>query len=97
MEKNGLVKRVRDIPDRRAIRLEMTPKGEKKYKELLLPFKNLIKRLLSIYSKEELKTLVLLLRRLKEKAQEEPYVKEDTTDIALSDPRIIIKILNEAI
>ena len=37
MEKQGWVRRVRDLPDRRAIRLELTPEGESKLDETLAP------------------------------------------------------------
>jgi DNA-binding MarR family transcriptional regulator len=97
MEKKGLVKRERDMPDRRAIRVEMTPKGEKKYKEVLRQFKKLMKKLLSVYTEEELGALVLQLEKLKKKAQEEPSIKGHTTDIALSNPRKIVKFLNEVV
>jgi DNA-binding MarR family transcriptional regulator len=97
MEKNGLVKKIRDLPDRRSVRLQITPAGEKKYIEALKPNREMIKRLLSVYSDEELETFIRLLRKLKKKATEEPYIEELTVDPELSDPAMITDFLNKVI
>jgi DNA-binding MarR family transcriptional regulator len=97
MEKNGLVKKIRDLPDRRSVRLQITRTGEKKYIEALKPNREMIKRLLSVYSDEELETFINLLRKLKKKATEEPYIEELTVDPELSDPAMITDFLNKVI
>ena len=75
MENKGLIEKLRDLPDRRAIRLKITRKGEKKHIEALEPNRRLIKSLLSVYSKDEMRTLTSLLLKLKRKAEDEHYVE----------------------
>jgi hypothetical protein len=77
--------------------LQITPAGEKKYIEALKPNREMIKRLLSVYSDEELETFIRLLRKLKKKATEEPYIEELTVDPELSDPAMITDFLNKVI
>ncbi len=74
MEKNGLVKKVRNLPDRRAIRLNITPKGDEEFARLNGPQTEMVKRLLSVYTQEEMKILTELLSKLKAKAIEETNV-----------------------
>src|SRR5262245_37627278 len=45
MEKQEWVRRVRDLPDRRAIRLELTPAGEAKLTETIGPSSTTIERM----------------------------------------------------
>lgn len=66
MERADLVERVRDLQDRRAVHLSLTEKGkEKLYKASKVGW-NLILRLTSCYSEEEMETLVRLIERLRE-------------------------------
>jgi DNA-binding MarR family transcriptional regulator len=64
MEKQEWVRRVRDLPDRRAIRLELTPAGEAKLAETLGPSNATIDRMFANISRSELETLSALLDRL---------------------------------
>lgn len=64
MEKQGWVRRVRDLPDRRAIRLELTEAGEAKLAETIGPSTTTEARLFELLSPEELHSLSTLLERI---------------------------------
>jgi MarR family 2-MHQ and catechol resistance regulon transcriptional repressor len=63
MEKDGLISRVRDMPDRREVRLVLTQKGEKRFKEGSKLFQKLFKDIFSEFSEEELITLSTIMAR----------------------------------
>ena len=71
MEKKGLLEKVWDLPDRRAARLIMTPKGEEVLKAAAKPNAELIKRLISVFSAEELEIFISLIKKLRKKMREE--------------------------
>lgn len=64
MEKQQWVRRVRDLPDRRAIRLELTPAGEAKIEETLGPSAATIERMFAVLTPRELTTLSTMLERV---------------------------------
>jgi|WetSurMetagenome_2_1015567.scaffolds.fasta_scaffold04311_2 DNA-binding MarR family transcriptional regulator len=64
LEKKGLVKRIRDMDDRRSLRLVVTPKGEKQYRLLSGPAEELPKELLSVLSPKEIQSLDKILRKI---------------------------------
>jgi DNA-binding MarR family transcriptional regulator len=64
MEKQDWVRRVRDLPDRRAIRLELTAAGEAKLAETLGPSGDTTTRMFAALSPAELETLSSLLERV---------------------------------
>ncbi len=66
MEKQQWVRRVRDLADRRAIRLELTLAGEAKLEETLGPTSDTIARMFDRLSAGELSTLSSLLERVYE-------------------------------
>ena len=68
MEKQQWVRRVRDLADRRAIRLELTPAGEAKLEETLGPTSETIGRMFGRISAAELNMLTSLLERVYEGA-----------------------------
>jgi len=70
MEKDGLVKRVKDLKDRRSSRLVVTAKGEKMYERAYATAKTIPENLLSCMSREELLILDKYLKTLNEKAKE---------------------------
>jgi DNA-binding MarR family transcriptional regulator len=70
MEKDGLVSRVRDLKDRRALRLLISAKGQKLYEQALKPSKELPKVILAGLSADELKTLINLLEKVRQKTFE---------------------------
>lgn len=71
MEKNGLVRRVRDLPDRRSLRLELTEKGREKLAEATKPGWELIERVTSSFTEEERSEFVHLMEKLRKEAFEE--------------------------
>jgi DNA-binding MarR family transcriptional regulator len=75
MEKRGLVKKARDLPDRRSVRLVVTAKGRRKLKEATGTGWALIERLMSSFSDEELQLFSDLLEKLREKTTEELPVR----------------------
>jgi DNA-binding MarR family transcriptional regulator len=64
MEKQQWVRRVRDLPDRRAIRLELTAAGEAKLEETLTPSGETIERLFSVLGARDVATLTTMLERV---------------------------------
>jgi len=73
MEKAGLVQRKRDLPDRRAIRLIITPAGNEAVERAQKPAWELIQRVLEPLSEEDMKVCSDLLKRIRATALE--YLK----------------------
>ncbi len=65
MEKDGLISRVRDMPDRRAVRLVVTPKGEERFEEGSRLFQKLFRDIFLEFSEEELQTLSTIMARVR--------------------------------
>lgn len=84
MEKGGLVKRIRDLKDRRSVRLKITPKGEKMYKYADKPAYELSKEVLSAFTKEELITFMELLQKMREKTFELRNIKDKVVDVEIT-------------
>lgn len=70
MVRAGLLERVRDLPDRREVRLIITRRGEKALQPATEAASRLIDEILSPLSDEDTETLVKLLRTLREKAHQ---------------------------
>ncbi len=70
MEKDGLVKRARDLRDRRSVRLVMTRKGKDIFEQATISGWELAQEILSYLSDEDIRTLNSLLDRIREKAFE---------------------------
>ncbi len=71
MEKRGLVEKIRDLPDRRATRLTVTQVGKKMLGESARVGSELIERITSCLSEEELEVFNHVNYKLREKAFEE--------------------------
>jgi DNA-binding MarR family transcriptional regulator len=86
MEKDGLVKRKRDLTDRRALRLIITPKGEELYKRTLkTALRELPKTILSTLSESELSTLIILLNKVREQTFKLRKIEDKVINIITSD------------
>ncbi len=85
MEKGGLVKRVKDLEDRRVVRLIITPEGNKRYEQVDEPANELPKEILSVLTQEELSTLTKLLEKVRERTFELRNIKDQVIDIDVSD------------
>jgi DNA-binding MarR family transcriptional regulator len=70
MVKAGLVERIRDLADRREVRLLITSKGEKALQPATSAVSRLIKEILSPLSDDDMDTLVNLLETVREKAHQ---------------------------
>ena len=68
MVKAGLIERIRDLPDRREVRLVITPKGEHAFKPATPAVWRLIEELTSSLSYEDKRTVIRLLETLRDKA-----------------------------
>jgi len=64
----GLLERVRDLPDRRAVRLIITAKGENAFKPANSAASNLVEEIFSALSQEETDTSIRLLGVIRDRA-----------------------------
>ena len=64
MANKGLIKKSRDLKDRRAVRVKITRQGEKLLKATAKPTTELVKNLFSVFTEEELANSVLLMNKL---------------------------------
>jgi MarR family 2-MHQ and catechol resistance regulon transcriptional repressor len=65
MERDGLIRRVRDMPDRREVRLVLTQKGEESFKKGSRLFQKLFRDIFREFSEEELVTLSTIMTRVR--------------------------------
>jgi len=64
LERKGVLRRVRDGDDRRAVRLELTAEGNKLYPRILKALVQVFNRLLRGFRKSEVRQLEQLLNRM---------------------------------
>ena len=64
MTKDGLVERIRDLKDRRAIRIVITEKGESAYQKGLEVYAKLIPEVLSGLSNQEIKSFNSVMEKI---------------------------------
>lgn len=79
LEAKGLLRRVRSKTDRRVVELELTDEGRALAPSLSLPIVNVLNEALQDFSKEEVATLSLLLRRVTEALKSAPANQEAAT------------------
>ena len=75
LEKRGLLRRVRDPDDRRAIKLELTPEGRKLYPRMLAEGVGIANDFLHGFTKTEVRQLEDMLKRILVNAQSLETVK----------------------
>ena len=68
MLRRGIVDRIRDMPDRRSVRLVITKKGDEILNQANAAGWKLISELLSDFSGDDLQTLIRLMSKVREKA-----------------------------
>jgi DNA-binding MarR family transcriptional regulator len=68
MVRSGLVKRIRDLPDRREVRLVITSKGEQAFKPATPAVWDLILDIMSSLSDQDKRILVKLLEKVRDRA-----------------------------
>jgi DNA-binding MarR family transcriptional regulator len=66
MQENGLVQKVRDLPDRRQVRVAMTDQGRAQFNESIKVIWRTIQKLTSSFTEDELKTFAALIMKLEE-------------------------------
>jgi len=69
LEKRGLVRRVRSVEDRRAIKLELTAEGKKLYPKALAAAISVANDFLEGFTKQEVRQLEGMLKRIYDNAQ----------------------------
>ncbi len=70
MEKNGLVRKSRNMSDRRLVKVVMTEKGKQKLAETANTGWGLVREFISPFSDEEIKLMVQLIGRLEKSTRE---------------------------
>jgi len=81
MESDGLVKRVRDNADRRAIRVMATEKGAQLFETVRAPSRELVYQIMACYNEEELTCLAELLQRVRRHTLQE-LARSDGNNLA---------------
>ena len=71
MEKNNLVKRVRDEQDRRVVRIHLLTEGERVIEEVIDKRRQYLNTVLSDFDKEEIKSFSSLLTKLHEEMKKD--------------------------
>jgi DNA-binding MarR family transcriptional regulator len=97
MENEGLIEKKRDLPDRRAIRLVMTQKAETILKKDSTRYMALVKSLCSIYTLDELETLIALMEKFKSKAGSKSGIKKYRREADLSNYPKMVEFLIQLI
>ena len=80
MEKDGLVSRVRDLDDRRSLRLRLEKKGGKAFRQGIERHRELYKEAMSCLEKDELQELSRILDKVLEKTFEMRQLKESVKE-----------------
>ncbi|MBN2039447.1 MAG: winged helix-turn-helix transcriptional regulator [Spirochaetes bacterium] len=80
MEKEGLIDKIRDMPDQRIVRLTITEKGEDYFEKGKLLNRELVKTIFNDIDEEDLEKLSILLQKLRKK----------TLDYLNKDPKFVI-------
>ena len=93
MERDGLVVRVRDLPDKRSVRLLLTDKGKEKLDQASKAGCGLMVRLTSYFSEEELETFACLIEKLREKTFGELNPGKTIEDIGKPDMKVVKRLL----
>jgi len=94
MGKNGLVERIRDLPDRRSVHLVLTDKGKEKLYQASKVGWRLTERMTSIFSEEELETFARLIEKLREKSFGELHPGEVIKEVGKADMETVKRLLN---
>ncbi len=95
MEKAGLVKKIKDLPDRRATRIELTPKGEEVFSENAMPNFAFVDRLFSTFTDKETANFLKLIKKLRKWMWQDFNIDHSKADPALDDPANIDKFLDK--
>jgi DNA-binding MarR family transcriptional regulator len=95
MEKSGLVKRVRSQLDRRLVHVLVTPAGRRKLEQAVGVGKELVQRIITGFSDEELQLLNHLLDKLASSAAADAGLQEKPSEIASENTRRVAHIFDK--
>jgi len=95
MEKKGLVKRERDLPDRRETRLSLTPVSEKIFEKATVPLREVPNDIFSCLSSDELDSLLSILQKLREKAYHVLRLKAELSELHDHRIDVMTRVLSE--
>lgn len=96
MEKVALVTRVRDLKDRRSLRLVMTPKGKDLVERANAYGLELLDRIRSCCTDEEIQILTNLLGRIREQALEELIPEESARVTKINGAKDIVRFMTKS-
>ena len=96
MVKAGLVRRLRDLPDRREVRLTITSKAEKDFVLATVAGWGLIQEILSPLSDEDKLTLIRLLEMLRDKAYDYLGSGEVVEEVRSNETENMAKFMKQA-
>lgn len=91
LEKTGLVTRVRDLKDRRSLRVAVTPKGNILLKKAAHAVYELAKDIMTTLSPQELSTLIGLMEKLQERTYKYREVKDQVKVIRVPSMKVTKK------
>ena len=94
MERDGLVKRVRDLRDRRSLRLVITQKGKELLERATIPGWELVEEILSCLSEEELKTFNRIMEKVRGKAFQYLYPGKVMEEIRTNDEENMARFMD---
>lgn len=83
MEKDDLVSRVRDLNDRRSLRIKIEEKGEEVFRRVVVHNHALYKEIMSCLNKHELQELIRLMDKVLEKTFEMRQLRETTKEVRI--------------
>jgi DNA-binding MarR family transcriptional regulator len=81
MSKDGLVKRLKDLKDRRSVHLVITPKGEKILGQAREPTGQLMMDIMSCLTDKETQTLIKLLDKIRDKTFEHRNIQGQVKEL----------------
>jgi len=83
MEKDGLVTRVRDLKDRRSLRISITQRGKTMLKKSAKSTQDLAEKIISALSDQELSTFTTLMVKIQKKSYEHRNIANLVKEIRL--------------
>ena len=95
MEKEGLVKRTRNLKDRRNLRLTLTKKSEEYFNKTITPYINLPVEEMSSLSDNEVQTLIMLLQKLMKAVAEDLKKNNQKLDYDLHRIEVMRNLLQQ--
>jgi DNA-binding MarR family transcriptional regulator len=95
MEKKGLIKKVRDISDRRVVIINITPRGKKLLEDISNPTTDLIQQYFSVYNDAELIQMTSLVNKLGTEEEEEGSLGDKVHKLTLKQRLNFLSKLNK--